>query len=69
MKCTNCNFEKVNAAKNWILVLAIFSGISALFSLTSDLLTFASTGCHSAALILVYILIDKYLTVKNTFKL
>lgn len=64
----NPNFEKVNAAKNWILVFAIFIGISALFSLTDSLLAFASTGCQSATLILVYILIDKYLTVKNTFK-
>lgn len=65
----NPNFEKVNAARNWILVFAIFSGISALFSLTGGLLTFASTGTQSVAMILVYILIDKYLTVKNTFKL
>lgn len=61
----NPNFEKVNAAKNWILVFAIFTGISALFSLTSSLLAFASSGCQSAAMISVYILIDKYLAVKN----
>lgn len=64
----NPNFEKAVAAKNWIMVFAVFSAISALgdFSIFG-IMSFAASGCQSAALIIVYILIDRYFVDKVNY--
>lgn len=64
----NPNFEKAVAAKNWIMFFAVISGVSALGSISSfSILSLAASGCQCAALVIVYILIDRYFVDKINY--
>jgi len=57
--------EKANAAKNWLFVFGAFSALSAVSSLTGDLMLGLAEGCNAAAMILGGILVRKHLVTEE----
>ena len=59
------NYLKVIPAKNWLIVLAVFSGINALSSLSDSFMAALSSGCTCALYITAVLLITKYFIPKE----
>lgn len=55
---TDVRFAK--AAKNWLVVFAVLTGISVINSIGTDIVLALANGCHVAVLILSSVLIGKY---------
>lgn len=59
--CQNPNFENPRAAKNWIIVFAVLSSVSVVFSINDlDAVGLVANGTLIAAEIISAIMIDKY---------
>ena len=56
---------KPRAVKNWLIVFAVFSGLSAISSLGGNFSEAVYSGCFTAAEIIAVILIKKYLLVNS----
>ncbi|MBR2043670.1 MAG: hypothetical protein IJ946_04955 [Clostridia bacterium] len=57
--------EKAKGAKTWLIVFAVFGGISALTNLSGNFLAAAGAGVEVATMILAVILIKKYFINEN----
>ncbi len=61
----NTNVEKPRSVKAWLIFFGVCSGISALTSIATGIMTALSTGCMAAAAIISAIMVDKYFIDKN----